>query len=63
MRKIFMIISAVLCNLLGCTAQQEKFESLDVDAFEKVISDTTVVRYNHENQVFGPQKTRRRNLK
>ena len=39
-----MIISAVLCNLLGCTAQQEKFESLDVDAFEKVISDTTVVR-------------------
>ena len=44
MRKIFMIISAVLCNLLGCTAQQEKFESLDVDAFEKVISDTTVVR-------------------
>ena len=44
MRKIFMIISAVLCNLLGCTAQQEKFKSLDVDAFEKVISDTTVVR-------------------
>ena len=44
MRKIFMIISAVLCNLLGCTPQQEKFESLDVDAFEKVISDTTVVR-------------------
>ena len=44
MRKIFMIISAVLCNLLGCTAQQEKFESLNVDAFEKVISDTSVVR-------------------
>ena len=44
MRKIFMIISAVLCNLLGCTAQQQNFESLDVDAFEKVISDTTVVR-------------------
>ena len=44
MRKIFMIISAVLCNLLGCTAQQEKFESLDADAFEKMISDTTVVR-------------------
>ena len=44
MRKIFMIISAVLCNLLGCTAQQQNFESLDVDAFEKVISDTSVVR-------------------
>lgn len=44
MRKIFMIISAVLCNLLGCTAQQEKFESLDAEAFEKVISDTSVVR-------------------
>ena len=39
-----MIISAVLCNLLGCTAQHEKFESLNVDAFEKVISDTSVVR-------------------
>ena len=44
MRKIFMIISAVLCNLLGCTAQQQNFESLDVEAFEKVISDTSVVR-------------------
>ena len=44
MKKIFMIISAVLCNLLGCTAQQQNFESLDVEAFEKVISDTSVVR-------------------
>ena len=44
MRKIFMIISAVLCNLLGCTAQQQNFESLDVEAFEKAISDTSVVR-------------------
>ena len=44
MRKIFMIISAILCNLLGCTAQQQKFESLDAEAFEKAISDTSVVR-------------------
>ena len=44
MRKIFMIISAVLCNLLGCTAQQQKFESLDAEDFEQVISDTSVVR-------------------
>ena len=44
MRKIFMIISAVLCNLLGCTAQQQKFESLDAEAFDKAISDTSVVR-------------------
>ena len=44
MRKIFMIISAVLCNLLGCTAQQQNFESLNVEAFEKAISDTSVVR-------------------
>ena len=44
MRKIFMISSAVLCNLLGCTAQQQNFESLDAEAFEKVISDTSVVR-------------------
>ena len=39
-----MIISAVLCNLLGCTAQQQNFESLNVEAFEKAISDTSVVR-------------------
>ena len=44
MKKLFIFISAILCNLLGCAAQQEKFESLDVDAFEKVISDTSVVR-------------------
>ena len=44
MKKIFMIISAVLCNLLGCTAQQQNFESLNVESFEKVISDTSVVR-------------------
>ena len=44
MKKIFMIISAVLCNLLGCTAQQQNFESLDAEAFEKAISDTSVVR-------------------
>ena len=44
MKKIFMIISAVLCNLLGCTAQQQNFESLNVEAFEKAISDTSVVR-------------------
>ena len=44
MRKIFIIISAVLCNLLVCTAQQQNFESLDAEAFEKAISDTSVVR-------------------
>ena len=33
-----------MCNLLGCTAQQQKFESLDAEAFEQVISDTSVVR-------------------
>ena len=44
MKKLFMIISAVLCNLLGCTAQQQKFESLDTEAFEQAISDTSVVR-------------------
>ena len=44
MKKLFMIISAVLCNLLGCTAQQQKFERIDTEAFEQVISDTSVVR-------------------
>ena len=44
MKKLFIFISAILCNLLGCTAQQQKFESLDAEAFEQVISDTSVVR-------------------
>ena len=44
MKKLFIFISAILCNLLGCTAQQQKFESLNVEAFEKAISDTSVVR-------------------
>ena len=44
MKKLIMIISAALCSLLGCTAQQQKFESLDTEAFEQVISDTSVVR-------------------
>ena len=39
-----MFFSALLCNLLGCTAQQQKFESLDTEAFEQVIADTSVVR-------------------
>ncbi|MGM9693677.1 MAG: rhodanese-like domain-containing protein [Alloprevotella sp.] len=34
----------MLCNLLGCTAQSPKFESLDTDDFEKLIADTAVVR-------------------
>ena len=44
MKKLFIFISAILCNLLGCTAQQQKIESLDAEAFEQVISDTSVVR-------------------
>lgn len=44
MKKLFIFISAILCNLLGCTAQQQKFESLDAEDFEQVISDTSVVR-------------------
>ena len=44
MKKLFIFISAILCNLLGCTAQQQEFESLDAEAFEQVISDTSVVR-------------------
>ena len=44
MKKSIMFFSALLCNLLGCTAQQQKFESLDTEAFEQVIADTSVVR-------------------
>ena len=43
-KKLFMIISALLCSLFGCTAQQQKFERLDTEAFEQAISDTSVVR-------------------
>lgn len=39
-----MFFSALLCNLLGCTSQQQKFESLDTEAFEQVIADSSVVR-------------------
>ena len=44
MKNVFMLIAAMLCNLVGCTAQNQKYESLDVEAFEKAISDTSVIR-------------------
>lgn len=34
-----------------------------INDIEKHLSDSVKQYYNHENQVFGPQKTRRRNLK
>ena len=47
-----MIISAILCSLLGCTAQQQKFESLDTEAFEQAISDTSVVRLDVRSDIY-----------
>ena len=44
MKKLIMIISAALCSLLGCTAQQQKFESVATEAVQQEISDTSVVR-------------------
>ena len=35
-----MLIAAMLCNLVGCTAQNQKYESLDVEAFETDIYAT-----------------------
>lgn len=43
MKKLFVILSVLLCNLVGCTAQKAKFESLDADSFEQAIADTSVV--------------------
>lgn len=42
-RRILGILS-LLCALFSCHAQDHGFESVSVDAFEKLIADTSVVR-------------------
>lgn len=39
-----MSIFSMLCCLLGCHAQNNGFQSLSVEDFEKAIADTSVVR-------------------
>ena len=39
-----MGILTLLCGLFGCKTQNNKFLSLSVDEYEKVITDTEVVR-------------------
>ena len=40
MKNIFLTFVTMLCGFAGCTAQTEKFTSVDVAEFEKVASDT-----------------------
>ena len=44
MKKLLLMFTTILCHLLGCTAQNPQFESLQTDDFEQLIADTTVVR-------------------
>ena len=40
MKNIFLTFVTMLCGFAGCTAQTEKFTSVDVAEFEKAVSDT-----------------------
>lgn len=42
-RKLTMGIMAMLCSMLGCTAQTKGFRSMGVEEFEQVIADTAQV--------------------
>lgn len=45
MRKLFiMSLLSVLFGIFSCNAQNDKFKSVNVDAFEQAIADTAVVR-------------------
>ena len=44
MRLIFMSLLTMICGLFSCTAQTDKYKSVEVEEFEKAIADTAVVR-------------------
>ncbi len=44
MKNLFSILTVALCSIMGCTAQDKDFESLNTEDFERLISDTSVVR-------------------
>jgi len=41
---IFMSLLTMICGLFSCTAQTDKYKSVEVEEFEKAIADTSVVR-------------------
>ena len=43
MRNIFLVLSSMFCCLAGCTAQSDKYTSLDVAEFEKVAANDNIV--------------------
>ena len=43
MKNIFFTLATMFCGLAGCTAQSDKFTSLDVADFEKMVADADVV--------------------
>ena len=43
MKNIFLTLTTMFCFLAGCTAQSDKFTSLDVAEFEKVVADDRIV--------------------
>jgi len=44
MRLTFMSLLAMICSLFSCSAQTDKYKSVEVEEFEKTIADTSVVR-------------------
>ena len=39
-----MSLLTIICSLFSCTAQTDKYKSVEVEEFEKAIADTSVVR-------------------
>ena len=44
MRNIFLVLASMFCCLAGCTAQSDKYTSLDVAEFEKVVASSGNVK-------------------
>lgn len=44
MKKLIAGLFGIVCSICGCTAQDNNYKSLDVEAFEKAIADTLIVR-------------------
>ena len=43
MKNIFLTFATMFCCLAGCTAQSDKYTSLDVAEFEKVAANDNIV--------------------
>lgn len=44
MKKLIAGLIGIVCSICGCTAQDNNYKSVDVDAFEKAIADSSIVR-------------------